>query len=641
MRLIADLETNGLLENGDKVHVIVLKDVDSGERSTHTGLGIFKALDKMAAADELIGHNILAFDIPFLKKVYGWVPSPNTVLTDTLVLSRLIYADLKERDFGRLKKYPDHLPKNLIGLHKLEAWGYRLGFHKGDYSEAMKAKGLDPWAELNPDMIAYCENDVELTYRLFCNMQKHAPDPRAVALEHAVFLHCQEQEAVGVGFDEHGAVQLYGALQSERAALGIALGDLFPPWYEPIALQTVKRSRKVFVPDPGGPIVRKIPKSKDFETGRYDYYEAGSVITKVEYTTFSPSSRDQIADRLQKKYGWKPTEFTDGGKPKIDDEILQELPYPEAKQLARYFLLEKRLGMIADGKQAWLKCVRNGRIHGRVNTNGAITGRATHSHPNLGQVPSGTSEHGPECRALYIPHLGWVFVGADASGLELRCLAHYIAQWDGGAYADVVLHGDVHWTTVLALELLPAGTVRDKHNPAHEAARAIAKTFIYAFLYGAGDAKLGNIINGTAADGKRLRAKFLANLPALASLIKAVKAKAEQNGFLKGLDGRILWIRSSHAALNTLLQGAGAIIMKQAMVLFHQKMSAAGYSKRLDYNQVLWVHDEFQCEARTPEIAEFVGKAMVEAIVEAGHVLKFKCPLNGEYRIGSSWKETH
>lgn len=642
MRLIFDIESNGLLDTGDKVHVIVLKDVETGIRETFAGPGrVLECLGVLGKATELIGHFILGFDLPFLQKAFGWAPAPGVLITDTLVMSRLIYSDIKERDFMRLKKNPMYLPGKLIGTHSLEAWGRRLGYHKGDYAASMAERGLDPWAELNDEMVAYCENDVELTHRLYVNMTKQPYDERALSLEHAVFKHCAEQEAVGVGFNEEKAVALYAVLQNERAALDASLADVFEPWFAPVASQTVKRSRKVFILDEKGPVVRGIPKTKDYERGRYEYYEAGAVITKVVYTQFSPSSRDHIANRLKRIYGWEPTEFTDGGKPKIDDEVLQELPYPEAKKLARYFLLEKRLGMIADGKNAWLKCVRNGRIHGRVNTNGAITGRATHSAPNLGQVPSGTSEHGPECRELFEAFAGWVFCGADASGLELRCLAHYMAQWDGGAYANEVLHGDVHWANVIALGLFPVGTVRNKHNPEHEAARALAKTFIYAFLYGAGDEKLGSIVGGGKAKGKELRARFLAFFPALATLISAVKFKAKRDGYVRGLDGRLLWIRSEHAALNTLLQGAGAVIMKQAMVNYHKILADLGMSKRLDYNQVLWVHDEFQLECRTPEIAEICGNAMVDGIRKVTKDFNFRCLLDGEYRVGNSWRETH
>jgi len=345
---------------------------------------------------------------------------------------------------------------------------------------------------------------------------------------------------------------------------------------------------------------------------------------RKKHTPFNPGSRHHIYRVFKEKYDWKPQSFTPSGEPKIDEQILSTLKFPEAELLSEYFLLDKRIGQLAEGNQAWLRLVKSGRIHGSVNTNGAVTGRCTHSHPNIAQVPACGKPSGAECRALFITRTGWKLVGADASGLELRCLAHYMAHWDKGEYVKVLLEGDVHTANQEAAGL----PTRDN-----------AKTFIYAFLYGAGDEKIGSIVGAGRKVGKALKDRFLKMLPALGYLVGTVK-QAAGKGYIKGLDGRMLRIRSSHAALNTLLQSAGAIIMKYALVEADRLLQKAGYQPGVDYEFVGNIHDEFQCECR-PEIAEEVGNIFVEAIRNAGKFFDFKCPLDGDYKIGDSWRETH
>jgi DNA polymerase-1 len=356
---------------------------------------------------------------------------------------------------------------------------------------------------------------------------------------------------------------------------------------------------------------------------------------------------------LTERYQWQPEEYTDDGKPKIDDAVLKGLEYPEAKVLAEYYLVAKRIGQVAEGDEAWLKRIKpNGRIHGGVTTNGAVTGRMTHSKPNLAQVPKVkylgkeiarglAGEYGFECRDCFGVPGGRAQVGADAAALELRDLAGYMARWDGGAYVRIVLDGkkedgtEIHTVNRKALEI---------------DSRDDAKTWFYAFLYGAGDEKLGLIVTkvrGKEAQkrGKQLRAKFLKNLPALGALVAAVKETAAKRGYLIGLDGRRLHVRSQHSALNTLLQSAGAIQMKKALVILEQMLQSKGFknseqSSTPDYEFILNVHDEWQIETK-PEIADEVGRTAVAAIRAAGEHFKFPCPLDGEYKIGRTWAETH
>jgi DNA polymerase I-like protein with 3'-5' exonuclease and polymerase domains len=288
--------------------------------------------------------------------------------------------------------------------------------------------------------------------------------------------------------------------------------------------------------------------------------------------------------------------------------------FPEAELIADFLTVQKRLAMA----QSWLDFVQeDGRVHGRVNSNGAVTGRMTHYEPNMAQVTAGSKIYGKEMRECWTSREGYKIVGCDASGLELRMLAHYMADDE---YTQEVLDGDVHTANQQAAGL-----------PTRDA----AKTFIYAFLYGAGDAKIGSIVGGTKSTGKRLKAKFLANTPALRTLRGRVE-QAAKRGWLKGLDGRRIYVRSSHAALNTLLQGAGAVVMKKALVFLDEAAKEHG----LDYKFVGNIHDEMQAEVLEAH-TDFFGELAVQAIEKAGEHFNLRCPTTGEYKVGDNWSETH
>ena len=315
----------------------------------------------------------------------------------------------------------------------------------------------------------------------------------------------------------------------------------------------------------------------------------------------------------------------DATTPKVDEGVLKKIDHPIAQKLLDYLLVQKRLGQLAEGEQAWLKLAKNGRIHGAVNTNGAVTGRCTHSNPNVAQVPACRVPYGEECRGLFGAGVGKKLVGCDASGLELRMLAHYLAFYDGGEYGKIVTEGDIHTANQQAAGL----ETRDQ-----------AKTFIYAFLYGAGDAKIGDIVGGTAREGQMLKRKFLSNLPALKRLQQDIKRKVENGGTLMGLDGRLLRIRSSHAALNMLLQSAGAVCMKVALIQLFHALGKNRWQHGREYAFVANIHDEFQAEV-APDKAETFGQLAVQAIRVAGKELKLNVQLDGEYKVGTTWAETH
>jgi len=255
---------------------------------------------------------------------------------------------------------------------------------------------------------------------------------------------------------------------------------------------------------------------------------------------------------------------------------------------------------------------------------GSITSRCSHSHPNTAQVPSIKAPYGKECRELFKTDPGFSLLGCDVSGLELRCLAHYMGRFDGGAYGKVLLEGDIHTANQEAAGL-----------PSRDA----SKTFIYAFLYGAGDQKIGSILGKGASVGKKVKNQFLRKTPALKELRKAVQLKAKK-GFLKGLDGRTIPVRSEHSALNTLFQSAGAIICKRWVVELHKLLQLEGYTYAQDYAQVAFVHDEIQMIVKEDYVRD-IGNLAVKAIGVAGDAYNFRIPLTGEWTCGRNWAETH
>ncbi|API58483.1 hypothetical protein BSL82_03500 [Tardibacter chloracetimidivorans] len=627
-RYISDLETDGLLDQVTKIHCAVLKDIDTGEVRGFRPHEIDKYLDIASKAELIVGHNWISYDHEVLKKLHGW-DYPASQVRDTLILGRLVYPDIKQSDFKRYERwkpyaktdlgcsttYPDgisHVPPrfdgNLIGAHSLKAWGQRLGNFKGDYKGG--------WETFSEDMFSYMLQDAEVTYDLYKKLMAQQPSEQSIVLEHRVAWLCAQMERNGFPFDVHKASELYAQLSNEREGLRRELVGLFPNW-------------KVRLPD-------FVPARDNKTKG----YVKGEPVERWKEHEFNPASRKHIADRLIDKYGWEPKVFTqerikdeDGtwiqpGSPKIDDEVLNSLPYPEAKKLARYFLIEKRIGQIAEGNEAWLKVQKNGKIHARYNTNGAVTGRATHSKPNISQVPRISSPFGRECRELFHVPSGWVQIGADQSGLELRCLASDMASFDGGAYGKIVTTGDVHTANQQAAGL----TTRDQ-----------AKTFIYAFLYGAGPEKIGSIANGGAGKGRQLRDAFLKKTPALNKLINAVKTAARR-GWIKGIDGRKLPVRSEHAALNTRLQNSGAIICKQWIADYEDALVAQGlkYGWDGDFVFLSWSHDEAQVAVKDdPKLIEIVSKTAVDTGRMAGEPYGFNCPLDVEFKIGRNWAECH
>jgi DNA polymerase-1 len=592
-KILFDIETNGLLDELDVVHSLVILDIDTGKMvscADHQDYTpITDGLELLAKAERLVGHNIQAFDLPALQKVYGFTYLGE--LHDTLVMSRLVWSDLKQNDFKFVKKNRD-FPMKLIGSHSLGAWGHRLSNHKIEYSGG--------WAQWSEEMQTYCEGDIYTNLTLYEKIMSKEPSLDSIQLEHDFAAIIRKQEAHGFPFDVTKANALLAKLQSRKATLEAELQTAFPPW----------EIREPF-----------IPKVNNKSRG----YQKGVMTHKVKSVVFNPASRDHIANRLMTIHKWRPTDFTSNGKPKVDEDVLKKLDYPEAEALNEFLLLNKRIGQLAVGQNAWLKLVRNGRMHGQVITSGTATFRCTHMRPNISQTPSVNAPYGTECRELFHAPKGSKLVGADLSGLELRCLAHYMARFDDGSYSDEVVNGDVHTANQKAAGL---------------PTRNNAKTFIYGFLYGAGAAKIGSIVGGSEAEGKKLISKFMKATPAIKMLREAVVRSVKTKGHLKGLDGRILPIRSDHSALNMLLQSAGSILCKRSTVILHENLTRLGYAFGKDYALVAHVHDEVQLITRE-EIAEIVGQQAVTAFEEAGAYYDFNCPITGEFKVGQTWADTH
>lgn len=629
MRLYYDCETDGLLPELTKLHCLVLEDIDTGEMEefadqpgyTPIRLGV----RKLASAQMRVAHNALGFDEQALAKVYPeeFQPGPSLIV-DTLVLGRLIFPDIKKQiDFSLNKK--GKLPGKLMGKHTLESWGYRIGNYKGEYTDWCKENGIaNPWAEWRPEMQEYCRQDVkvlaELFRRLLRRMAKDGWKGDCVPLEHDVQRILLRQEAHGFAFDETAAHQLHAKLVQHKLRLEEELQKAFPP------------------------ITRKIPFYPKVNNKTRGYVK-GQLFIKEKIEVFNPGSRKQIAERLKAKYAWEPEEFTKSGEPALDEETMVGLPFPEAVVLAEYLMVEKRIGQLATGKKACLRFVKNGRIHGRVNPMGTATSRMSHSDPNVAQTPRCDKPYGPEFRALYIAGPGAVLVGIDADALELRVLAGYLAKHDLGAYIETVLKGDksqgtdMHSVNCRAMGLDPKKLYRV--GAVDLSGRDIAKVFFYALIYGAGDTKLGAIMGKGRAAGRKARMNLLKGIAGMDKLVKALKKKVASHGHIYGLDGRVIPIRSEHAALNTLLQSAGAIVMKRAVVILDAALQAAGLVPGVDYEFCANVHDEWQIEVFKEEHVDTVKRIGCDSIRAAGEYYNFRCPLAGNADSGANWAATH
>jgi DNA polymerase I-like protein with 3'-5' exonuclease and polymerase domains len=571
--MIFDIETDDL--NATKIWCIVAKEVD-GKSYRFTPDEIEDGIKLLEQADTLIGHNIIGFDLPVLEKLYNFKYSGKVI--DTLVMSRL-YNPVRENG------------------HSLKTWGYRLGVPKQEQPE---------FDNYTPVMLNYCEQDVILNEAVYKYLLDEGLgfSKQSLDLEHRTASIMREQEQTGFCFDSKQAMTLLAELKQNMADVEDEVHNTFKPkWVED--KQVLPYTKK------NGELSKRGLTDEEYES----ILASGNrgPFMRKKLVEFNLGSRKQIGEYLI-DFGWQPERFTPTGQPIVDEGTLKKITHiKEAKLIADYLLYQKRIAQVS----SWIDELKEDRVHGRVIPNGTITGRMTHRNPNMAQVPNLGSPYGKECRACWTVPEGYKLVGVDASGLELRMLAHYMNDID---YIEEVVNGDIHSTN----QELAGLKTRDQ-----------AKTFIYALVYGAGDAKIGKIINGDINKGKALKERFFKNLPALKKLKDRVQ-QASNRGFLKGIDGRKIHVRSQHSALNTLLQGCGAIVMKQAMINLHELIKL----NTVDAKFVANIHDEWQLQVKESQ-ADYIGRLGVESIEKVTEQFNMRCDLTGQYKIGGNWSETH
>ena len=590
MRIVFDIEANGWRDETTNVWCLVTYNLDTKEKLSFRPHEIEKGISILQKATLIIGHNIINYDIPLLERLYK--TKITAKVYDTLVMSRLANPDR-------------------LGGHSLKAWGKRLGRLKGDFAED---EDENVWAQFSEEMLTYCENDVAVNILIYHRVVKELEDfsPLSQDIEHGVARIITQQEINGVRFDKEKANGYVKWIDEE-------CGRLYALIRPKLSMDVVDCK----------PLQRIFKKDGSYHTPVVDWMahtgiqEVSGPFTRIEWEEPDIGSRTKMIKQLL-RLGWKPEEFTDKGTPKLTtkNEYNETVPVDSLEEtlgelgssLSKYYILRHRQSQIA----GFLKNLRpDGKIVAGAITNGTNTARMTHRI--VANLPRATSYFGKEMRSLFK-----VSLGADLSGLELRTLAHRMRD---DVYTRKLLEEDIHTVNQLAAGL----PTRDN-----------AKTFIYGFLYGAGDAKIGKIVNGNAARGKQLKERFLKGLPALAKLIDAVKHAAKK-GYLIGLDGRKVWLRKgddgkikTHTALNALLQSDGAIIFKVAL-LFIDKLIL----QRIEGTKLLIsYHDEVQIECKEGD-EELVGKKIIECFEKAGTFLKVNCPITGEYSVGENWSETH
>lgn len=621
--LVFDIEADALaLHDVTTVHCLHIEDFKTGEKFAFGGPDcppVEDGVKMLEAAHRISAHNGIDYDGPVLKKLYNAALPP---MIDTVILSRLLYPDRFTHPAGG---------------SRLKDWGKFLA-DKGLISRGKDEAPVD-WTQWSQEMHDYCSQDVSVGVAILKYLMPKAKKfKKAVKYEHEFACLIAEQVSNGIGFDLNKAEKFHQKLITLRSHYYDKLQDAFPP-----IIEEMKTPQWYAVPNPDNPKVgvKRENKTAAIRDGAKKYgitqKQAREIVVagppKTKEHPFNPGSNDQIAARLSERYGWRPKDLTPTGKPMINEKILSKMEYPEAQLMLKFQLIEKRLEQVT----AWLSHVApDGRIHGGVNTIGTVTLRCSHSNPNLGQVPAVRTRFGRQCRKLFGPgDLGEVQIGSDASGLELRCLANRLWEWDGGEYANHLLNGDIHTVN------MEAGGLKTRDQ---------SKTAFYAFLYGSGDANLGRTIAfhesltqkqkdsygsmSMTAIGKQYRDNMMRNLQALGKLQQYLTMRVQKYGYIESLHGAHIPIRSPHMALNTQLQCDGAVISKVAMILMAPKVKALGGGF------MAHVHDEWQCFGPRKN-ADKIGAAMVEGMRLAGEELGVKIPIDGEYKIGNNWRDCH
>lgn len=604
--VVFDIETNGI-EDCDTVWCISQStlgsdNVLSGSMRQHT---LDEHLAILYEADTIVGHNIINFDLPVLKRLKGWTPKPETKVIDTLAISRLLNPDRRK----------PHGFKGKDGAHSLACWGYRI----------KRAKPVhEDWSVFSDEMLHRNREDVEINKTVLELLRMEMGDhdwTEAIDLEHKVSRIITQQEKNGVYFDLPRAKSLITELNELIANIDSDINPRLPIKYAASGVEV----REPF---------KNNGQYKKMVLDWYPELDGNSVgfvsgpFTRIVGNKLDINSIAQVKEYFLKN-GWIPTEYNYSKKtgqptsPKLTEDSYGSITGGMGPQIKERLTLAHRRGQI----QGWITRLRpDGRLSASANTCGTPTGRFRHR--NVVNVPKAVDyvPYGKEMRSLFTVPKGYKLVGCDADQIELRLLAHFMNDPE---YIQAILDGDIHSYN----QAIAGFETRDQ-----------AKTFIYAFLYGAGDEKLGRIIGGDAADGARLKKAFLDGLPKLKALIKRVKT-ASNKGWLQGLDGRKMWLRrgeggevQKHKALNLYIQGADGVFMKKTMVILDELMLA--HTPKLDAMKVLDMHDEFQFEVAEKDVDAAV-ELMEKALVLAGESFNLRIPTTGTAKVGMNWSETH
>jgi DNA polymerase I-like protein with 3'-5' exonuclease and polymerase domains len=618
-RVAFDIECDGL--DATKIHSLVLLDLDTDQLYSYADQDgyapIQEGVSVLRSAKLLVGHNILKFDAPVIQRLYN--VKLRGGLYDTLIAARTAYPDLMMFDCET------ELPTKIWGRHSLAAWGHRIGIFKGEFGQDDE----QVWDEWSAEMQQYCEQDVRVTAALYRWLQQEQLPAESLKIEHTLARYLLAQEVNGFPFDREAGEKLAAHLAAEEERLLVELKSYFGMW--------VKRGEYVIPKSNRGKIGDK--KSTLFRVAK------GCSYCKMEIHEYT-GGPDQTKAALKRLYGWEPNNVKKRKRIKgemevvveeegTDEVTLSKLNFPAIPSLIKYNNVRKIRGMLETGKNAWLKLFRpeTGCIHGQVNQNGTVTHRATHNRPNISQVPSGKRPYGKECRELFHAPPGWTVVGTDASGLELRMLAHYMHAYDNGRYGNVILNGDIHTENMRAAGL---------------ANRNQAKSFIYGYLYGAGAVKLGSIASPDAderkqgAVGAALKKSFLQAIPALAQVIEDCTTEAAEHGYVRSIDGRKTYVKSAHKALNCLLQSSGSILVKKWISLLYvsltEKYGAPSWNGV--WTPLSFSHDDIIIAVKNDYVAE-IQKIKLDSITQAGLALGVQIRMDGESKTGSNWYEVH
>lgn len=614
-RYVIDIECDSLTPK--VIHVVVLKNIDTNTYLEYTKDNAHLLSRVLDDASLVIGHNIIDFDLPVLSNLWS-IAVHQAKVVDTLILSRLLRYDID-------------------GGHSLHEWGTRLGHPKLEFS------AFDSYT---PEMLVYCRNDADLTEKLYrfliARLQPMGTKP--IEVEHKIAFICREMHSNGFSFDIENATKLLQEITNEINTLDVEIQKAFPPKAVPIREVSPSLTKH-------GTINRK--DFRWYDGTDYTIFQAECPFVLFKYEPFNPGSTRQIIDRIHKY--WSPIDKTDGyieaerNKDKAKLERLKTYGWkinennlgtlsdsaPAAtRQLVRRILFESRRRLLED----WVNLsLEDDKIHGRFNGIGTWTHRMSHTDPNMGNISAHKSikytstelnslatSLGGRMRSLFTASPGMVLVGTDAEGIQLRIFAHLI---NDQAFVKSLIEGKKEDGT-------------DPHSINQRILNALsrddAKTFIYAFLLGAGIGKIKSILKQTTTQATQAKESFIQAYPGLKLLKETIIPRDAERGYFIGLDGRFVVCSSEHLMLAGYLQNAEACIMKHANILWRDRLDAMG----IYYRQVNFVHDEWQTECH-PEHAELVAQVQRQAITDTGVALGMRCPLAGSSNIGANWMETH